>query len=57
MIVKVLKEYGEVPVDFVAEMVGANTSEMDGYLQTLQKDGVVRVDESHGRDDATVSLK
>jgi len=57
MIVRVLKDYGEAPVDFVAELIGATTDDMDGYLATMQEDGVVVVDSSRGRDNATVRLK
>lgn len=41
-IVMTLKNYGEVELDFLAELVGRSPTEVEGYLQNLEEDGIVR---------------
>ncbi len=49
-IVLVLKNYGSVPLDFLAQKVGHITPEILEYLRTLEEEGVIK------RQDDTVAL-
>jgi predicted ArsR family transcriptional regulator len=43
-IVTTLKEYGPIPVDFLAKLLGRRTAEILEYLESLEREGVVRRD-------------
>jgi len=49
-IVLVLKNYGAVPLDFLAQKVGRRTPEILEYLRALEEEGVIK------RQDDTVAL-
>jgi Mn-dependent DtxR family transcriptional regulator len=41
-IITTLKRYGTVDVGFIATQIGRNSSEVEGYVQSLANAGVVR---------------
>jgi len=44
-IVQLLRHYGKVSTDFLADKLNQNRAEIDEYLALLQQDGAVRRDE------------
>lgn len=41
-IVTALRQYRNVPVDFLADQLGKSSEELEGYIATLEDEGVVR---------------
>lgn len=42
LIVNTLREYGTIPVDFLAKVLGRRTPEILDYLEILEREGVIQ---------------
>jgi len=53
-IIKVLKSYSKkIPVDFLAKSIGRSTPEIQGYLEDLKDEGIIKLD----GDDVSIAEK